>query len=210
MQGKVAFRNWLFLAAVTAILVAICMVYIDRPLAEFLDRYFRHTSIWVWVARALTPLDIVVVAALLFLLGCGTWVLSGRTLPPWTRIPLLCSWAAMWATAADIIFKRAFGRAWPYPTYIQSHLYGFHLLHGGPYWESFPSGTAAISSAIVAVLWILVPRLRILGVSVVVLLCLAVVLNNYHWLSDVVAGAFLGGSIGWMTVRLDTSLHQVG
>jgi hypothetical protein len=28
------------------------------------------------------------------------------------------------------------------------------------------------------------------------------VINNFHWLGDVVAGVFLGASIGWMTVLL--------
>jgi membrane-associated phospholipid phosphatase len=209
MNSKNAFRNWLIISAATMIVVVVCIVYIDRPIAEFFEKRVAHTGIWVWTARALAPIDAAVVAALLFLLACGAWVLSARPLPQWTRIPLLCSWAAMWATAADIIFKRAFGRAWPYPTYIENHLYGFHLLHGGPYWESFPSGTAAISSAIASVLWLLTPRWRFLSVSIVVLLSFAVVMNNYHWVGDVVAGAFLGSSIGWMTVRLDAASSDV-
>jgi hypothetical protein len=48
-----------------------------------------------------------------------------------TAAALYYSWAAMWATAADIIFKHIFGRASPDPTYTQNHLYGFRLLHGG-------------------------------------------------------------------------------
>jgi membrane-associated phospholipid phosphatase len=198
------FRNWLITGAATAIVVVVCMVYVDRSTAEFFESHLRHTTAWVWIARSLTPLDLAVVTALLFLLVCGAWTLSGRALRPWTQTPLLCSWAAMWATAAEIIFKRIFGRAWPDPTYVQSHLYGFHLLHGGPNWESFPSGTAAVSCAIAAVLWIARPRRRLLAVSIVILLCVAVVVNNYHWVSDVVAGALLGMSIGWMTVRLQS------
>ncbi len=31
---------------------------------------------------------------------------------------------------------------------------------------------------------------------------LASTTNNFHWLGDVVAGVFLGASIGWMTVLL--------
>lgn len=104
--------------------------------------------------------------------------MSGRLLSSWTRTPLLCSWAAMWATAADIILKHIFGRAWPDPTYIQDHLYGFRLLHGGPHWQSFPSGKAGISAAIVSVLWIVKPRWRATGVLTVALLCVAVVITN--------------------------------
>jgi membrane-associated phospholipid phosphatase len=75
-------------------------------------------------------------------------------------------------------------------------------MHGGPHWQSFPSGTAAISAAIVSVLWTAIPRWRAIGVLSIALLCVAVVITNYHWVGDVIAGTFLGTSIGWMTVQL--------
>jgi membrane-associated phospholipid phosphatase len=53
-----------------------------------------------------------------------------------------------------------------------------------------------------ATVWIITPRLRLPGVFLVLLLCGGVVITNGHWLSDVIAGAFLGASIGWMTVLL--------
>ena len=107
----------------------------------------------------------------------------------------------MWAIVASFVFKRIFGRAWPDPAYVQNRIYGFHLLHGGPHWRSFPSGAAAISAAIVSVLWILMPRWRAIGALTVALLCVAVVVTNYHWVGDVIAGIFLGTFIGWLTVR---------
>jgi membrane-associated phospholipid phosphatase len=202
MSGNAVFRTWLFAFAATTVAVVVCISYVDRPVALFNEAHLRHTPAWVWLSRALLPLDLVVITALLFLLSCGVWVLSGRRLRPAVRTPLLCSWAAMWATAADIIFKHIFGRSWPDPGYIQNRVYEFRLLHGAPYWDSFPSGTAVISAAIAAVLWIEMPRWRSICALIVVLLCVAVVFANYHWVGDVIAGAFLGTSIGWMTVQL--------
>jgi membrane-associated phospholipid phosphatase len=103
----------------------------------------------------------------------------------------------MWATAADIIFKHIFGRAWPDPAYIQNRAYEFRLLHGSPHWDSFPSGTAAISAAIASVLWIEMPRWRAISSVIVVLLCVAGVITNYHWVGDVIAGAF-SGHVDWL------------
>jgi membrane-associated phospholipid phosphatase len=202
MSDNAAFRSWLIAFAATALAVVVCVGYVDRPVALFFDAHLRRTAAWVWLSRALAPLDLAVIMGLLFLFGCGAWVVSGRLLRPWTRTPLLCSWAGMWATAADIIFKRIFGRAWPDPGYVQNRVYEFRLLHGAPYWDSFPSGTAAISAAIASVLWILAPRWRAISALIGVLLCVAVVVTNYHWIGDVIAGAFLGTSIGWMTVHL--------
>jgi membrane-associated phospholipid phosphatase len=73
---------------------------------------------------------------------------------------------------------------------------------GGPHWSSFPSGTATISAAIVATIWLIAPRLRLTCALLAGLVCAAVIVTNQHWVSDVIAGAFLGASIGWMTVAL--------
>jgi membrane-associated phospholipid phosphatase len=208
--GNRVFRNWLIAAAATVILTLVCVAYLDRPLAQFFDLHLRHTPVWNGLYAALFPLGLVPVAAMLCLFACGTWLLSGRSLPDWARTPLLCSWATMWAIAVEIILKRIFGRGWPDPTYVQDHLYGFHLLQGAhEHWNSFPSGTALVSCAIAAVLWHAKPSWRIPVVVLVVVLCAAIVVTNLHWLGDMLPGIFLGVSIGWITVRLRASAHPL-
>jgi len=206
MTDKAAFRNWLLALALCVVAVGLCIGFVDRPLAEWLDAHVRHTEFWAALHLALYPFLLVVLAALFFLIGCGVSMISGRSLRPWTAIPILCSWATMWAVASEIILKRIFGRGWTDPTFVREHLYGFHFLHGETHWDAFPSGTATVSFAILAVLWILRPRWRVAGTATVVLLSVAVVIGNYHWLSDVIAGGFLGVTIGWGTVAL---LHPI-
>jgi membrane-associated phospholipid phosphatase len=201
VSNNASFRNWLAALAVTTVAVIVCIAYIDRPVAEFFDVHLRGAP-RVWINRALAPVDLIVVMALLFLLACGMRVVFGGALAPWTRTPLLCCWAAMLATAAETIFKQLFGRGWPDPTYVRDHVYGFHWLRGGPHWESFPSGTAAISFAVATVLWIAAPRWRAFAVAATSILCVAVVVINGHWVGDVIAGAFLGVTIGWITVAM--------
>lgn len=202
VSDKTAFRNWALALVVTAIATAACVAWIDRPAAEFFDRHFPQAEWRLWVDRLVAPFDAAVLAALVFLLACGAWAISGRRLASRTRTPLLCAWACMWATAADIILKHVFGRGWVDPTYLGDGLYGFHFLNGSPHWDCFPSGTASISCAVAAVLWIVAPKWRWLVMLIVLLLCAGVLITNYHWVSDVVAGVFIGVSIGWMTVRL--------
>jgi membrane-associated phospholipid phosphatase len=202
MDNHAAFRYWLLALALCVAAVATCVAYCDRPVADSVEAHLGHTCLSLWLNRGLRPLSLVVVAALFFLFACGIWVLSGRQLGQWTETPLLCSWSATWAGAVEIVFKRIFGRACPDPTYIHNHVYGFHWLHGGAHWDSFPSGTAAISAAIVTVLWIVSPRWRAASLLFAAVLSVSVVAGNYHWVSDVIAGAFLGVTIGWSTVRL--------
>jgi membrane-associated phospholipid phosphatase len=202
MSYEDGFRRWLMMLALCVVAVLVSVSYVDRPMAEFFNARIRHTELWGWLDRLLAPFVAIPVVALVFLLGLGCRVLSGRQLRAWTVKPLLVSWSAIWALAAEFIFKQIFGRAWPDPGYVENHLYGFRFLHGGPHWNSFPSGTATISAAMVATLWLLAPRLRLPSAFLAVLLFIGVVVTNGHWLSDVIAGAFLGASIGWMTVLL--------
>jgi membrane-associated phospholipid phosphatase len=192
----------LFAFAVSVAAIVVCVFYVDRTVADFFDTHVRHIELWHYLDRFLKPFLFVLVAALFFLLAAGGWILSGRKLPAWTRTPLLCSWSAMWGLAAETIFKGMSGRSWPDPAYVRNHLYGFHFLQGDPRASAFPSGHAIIATAIVTVLWIRIPRLRILSVLVALAVVTVLVVNNFHWVSDVIAGAYLGVSIGWMTVRL--------
>lgn len=160
--------------------------YLDHPLADFFAARVAHTAVGWWLNRLLGLLVFFPVAALMTLFAGGCWMMSGRKLAPWTRPFLACAWSAIWALAAEFAFKQVFAR----------------LPAGGPHAGHFPSGTATISAAAATTIWLVVPRWRMPGLVVAAFASIAVVATNGHWLSDVIAGAFLGWSIGWMTVLL--------
>lgn len=197
-----ALRIWICGFLTSAIFTALSIAYIDRPLASFIDAYFRHTFGWVVLDHSLEPLKVVAITALFFLFWAGYRTVSGYSLPPWAVKAVVCSWAIVWSLAAEFVFKQIFGRAWPDPTYTQNHLYGFRFLHASQNWTSFPSGTAIGSTALATTLSSLFPRLRLVNAVLAAVVCIAVVVGNYHWLSDSIAGAFLGISIGWMSPAL--------
>ncbi len=195
-------RIWLCAFVFCIVFTLISIRYLDHPLADFLELHFRHTQGWVLLARALAPLGAIVLILLLFLFGAGVWLLAGRRLADWARRPLLCACASVWAIGTEFVFKLIFGRAWPDPTYIRDHLDGFRFLHASDHWMAFPSGHALNSLAIATVIWHIVPRWRAPVMVLAIGVSASMVVCNYHWLSDVVAGAFLGVTIGWMTVLL--------
>jgi membrane-associated phospholipid phosphatase len=194
--------KWLAAFVLCAIAAPVCVRYLDRAVAEFADAHLSHAMAWIWLDRILKALDLVVIAALVYPLGCGIRVAAGFQLPRWTAGPLRCSWAAIWAVAASIVLKRVFGRSSPAPDYIEMHQYRFHFLHGGATAGAFPSASAAISVAIAAALWPAIPRWRWLICLLIGLLLATVVAGNYHWVSDVIAGVFLGATIGWLATIL--------
>jgi membrane-associated phospholipid phosphatase len=195
-------RSWIAAFALCVAAVLLCMAYVDRPVADYVQANIRGTALFGWTVRALTPLPAVLVLILALFLASGAWALGGRPLAPWTETPLLCAWALVWAFATTIVLKQLFGRSWPDPAWVMHRAYAFHPLRGGPGYEAFPSGTAAVAGAMLAVLWIRAPRLRAAYALLFALACAGVVVINGHWVADVIAGGFLGASIGWMTVRL--------
>ena len=197
-----AFRAWLFYMAASAIATVLCILYVDRPLAEFLDSHVRHTAAFHVLNVGLHPVSMTAPLSLLFLLVAGGWALSGYGPRPWAAKPVVCALALAWGLASEFVFKRVFGRSWPDPTYLHQHLYGFHLLHGSDHWSSFPSGTAIGAAALATAVSLLWPRLRFLCILLGLACSAALVIDNFHWLSDVIAGCFLGVSIGWMSVLM--------
>jgi undecaprenyl-diphosphatase len=118
------------------------------------------------------------------------------------EVPMLCTWSGVWALTVAIALKQIVGRSEVYPTYIRGRSTAFHWLHGSTAYQAFPSGTTCVAAAVLAVIWIRVPKLRALALLALVLTAAGLVSTNSHWLSDTLAGAFIGGTIGWMTVLL--------
>ena len=109
-----------------------------------------------------------------------------------TRFMQLCGVSVPLAYVAKTILQYAFGRADPRMWLLHPHLTGFHWFHGGSGYTSFPSGHMTVFVALAAVLWLQYPRYRTLYVAGVGLLGAALVATNYHFVSDVVAGTYLG------------------
>src|SRR5450631_2287434 len=68
----------------------------------------------------------------------------------------------------------------------------FHWFQGGGDYSSFPSGHMAVFAAFFATVWLYYPRCRLISIGLMLVLAVALVATDYHFLSDVIAGAYLG------------------
>jgi membrane-associated phospholipid phosphatase len=135
-------------------------------------------------------------------------VALGRSARGICEVVVRASLSFVVAVAIKDQLKYLFGRTWPEtwvnnnPSYIKDGVFGFFPLHGGPGWASFPSGHMTAITSVLAVLWVRWPGFRwlyaLLWLDVVVGLLGA----DYHWLSDIVAGSFLGAAVGVVAARL--------
>jgi membrane-associated phospholipid phosphatase len=200
-----AIQRWLLSLGVTGVAVAIVFAWIDRPLSFWAHGQFpQHETFtqFTYIPEVLEPLAIVV------FVGLGLWSLSGRVLSKIQTAVLLGSVSLVMADATKNLLKYVFGRTWPEtwvrnnPSLIHDGVYGFNFFHGGAGYASFPSGHTAVTCGAMSVLWIYYPQWRALYALVVAAVVAGLIGANYHFLSDIIAGGFVGCSSGWMATAL--------
>jgi membrane-associated phospholipid phosphatase len=190
-------------------LVILSIAFIDRPVARFIHAHIHHRLIFFAMAAiANVPKP--------FALLCLAWAAfaawSGRRLEPVMRLLVLVSITTLIAILLKNELKFVFGRPWPetnplpwihnHPSYINNHVFGFFPLHGGTSYASFPSGHATAISAPMAVLWARVPRYRPLWGALIVIVVTGLIGADFHFVSDIIAGFFLGAAAAAGTLTL--------
>jgi len=194
-------RAFLIGLAATAMMVLISYLWIDRPLSYFAHNELAQRRVFHNMQRL--PEFMEIFACLIF----GVTGYYALLLRPIDRLlsTLLLSGISL-SVAAEIKnqLKFVFGRTWPEtwvqdnPSLIRDGVSGFNFFHGGAGFSSFPSGHMTLTCAAVAVFWISYPRYRPLYAIVIATVAIGLIGANYHFLSDIVAGVFLGWCTGWI------------
>ena len=201
-------QGWLIAFVCMVAVVAGAYAYVDRPVAFYAHAHLTQYGVFDALTR---------ISEYLFVASIIVFVLAGlRSLITayWTRWQgtlLLCAISVTAAESVKDELKYIFGRTWPEtwvnnnPSLIGNGTFGFNFFHGGAGYASFPSGHTTIVCAVVSVLWFAYPRLRPLWALAVLAVVVGLIGADYHFVSDIVAGGFLGASAGWMTVLISDS-----
>jgi membrane-associated phospholipid phosphatase len=190
----------------TALLTSISVMWIDKPIAFLVNRIFGSRHLPDSVVSS-PGLSIPLASAFIFVIF-GLSAVIGRKFSELERALLLCDISVLAADAIKNQLKYVFGRTWPdswdpqIVSLIHDNAYGFYFFHYGRSFESFPSGHAAVAASMMSVLWMLLPRLRAVWASGICAAGLGLILLNLHFVSDVIAGTFIGISTGLFTVTL--------
>lgn len=186
---------WLLTSAAlpAALMVFASIRWWDVPLAEAIralpfNRVTSHHHL-LHVPDLLLPLVLVVTAL--------AW--TGYVLHRWLA---LTARHRDWLAAVGVVtplsylaktfFKWLFGRVETRLWLTQGYSLQFHWLHGSGVFNGFPSGHMLVLGALAAVFCRRYTRARIPAVCVLTLLAAALILLEYHFLSDVIAGTYLG------------------
>lgn len=181
---------------------AVCVAFLDEPLALAIDGFRRSSPLLARYTDDLPDLlfpFVLVLSAVMW----GAWILrvrrglrderaffyrfAGTVLPA--------------AHAAKAAFKFLFGRIETRAWLKNPLLHGFEWFPAGNAHGGFPSGHMTVVAALAAACWIFFPGHRTLLLCVPLLLGAALVLTNYHFLGDVVAGGYLGLAVAAATHR---------
>ncbi len=97
-------------------------------------------------------------------------------------------------TAFKLLFGRIQTRVW-----LVDPAAAHQWFHSGEGHNGFPSGHMTVFAALAAACWAFYPELKGPCLFLLALLGAALVLSNYHFLSDVVAGGYLGLAVAAAT-----------
>jgi membrane-associated phospholipid phosphatase len=196
-------------------LVVVSVRLIDRPVATWVHAHLGDAR-FAWLklyrdghllpvgpfscmagpAEAIGPLALLVLVVLALAATAG-WHPKVRA-----RIVLALCLSVVVTLEVNHQIKIMFGRTWPEswlgdnPSWIRDGVFEFSPFHGGQGWDSFPSGHTSVITTAATLLWLIWPELRILWATIVAIVVTGLVGGNYHFVSDIIGGLYLGVAIG--------------
>ncbi len=177
----------------TAIIVTICIRFFDKMLAVYISRLSFNGSIWHRLTSDIPDTLLVMV--------CGITAVAAACYLTRRKKGIYDSNTTffhhlMYVMPASYVvktlFKFVFGRINTREWLMHPGSYGFHWFGGVRPYDGFPSGHMVVFTALAATLWRFYPRYRVTYSVLTIVLALLLIATDYHFLSDVIAGAYLG------------------
>ncbi|MDR3581153.1 MAG: phosphatase PAP2 family protein [Oryzomonas sp.] len=180
-----------------------CIGHLDIAVAEFVSRYLYASMGWRQVTSSIPD-------TLFILIVCvtsGSYSLFRyRASHYGIDAPAVMYKMLAAASPASYIIKSflkyAFGRINTREWLHTPQAYGFHWFSGAEHHSGFPSGHMLVVTAMVAVVWRFHPRYRPACLVLLSVLALAMIATNYHFVSDVIAGVYVGLVVEACTCRV--------
>jgi membrane-associated phospholipid phosphatase len=195
--------GWLWRAgfwfAVCALVSVFCILYVDRPVELFVHAHQRFRPVFqAMAAPSLLSLPL----ALIYLAGYAVAAAFAPKKPGvWEWRYLSLSAAVLAATGMKDELKWMFGRPWP-DSWTTYGFYAFKPFTDSTLYGGFPSGHTAYASAPMFMMCWLFPKYRLAWLAVIGMVMFGLVAADYHYISDVIAGAFVGLAAASATVAL--------
>ena len=183
------------------VLLLICSYYLlDARIALFINKAWRFHSGLAIFSSEIPDFLFLIVCLITAIAWTGYFYLARRGIyNTHTRFFQLIALTIPLAFALKSILKYSVGRIntrfWlRYPGFKE-----FYWFHGAGNYGGFPSGHMAVFTALFIALWTFYPRYRSLYAGFLSVLALALIVTDYHFISDVLAGVYLGFIVNYLT-----------
>jgi membrane-associated phospholipid phosphatase len=197
--GKLwSLRIWVGMLIATIVAIAISIRWLDAPVALALHPHAgRYSGLGnSFDSSILVRGEIIVIAAL------AIARLAWGTLPAYARTLFLASCSSLIAFEAnEYILKVIFGRKTPIEFLQAPATYPFHFLRGDDH-SSFPSGHMVMATTFAVVIGRNIPGTAPFLITMLCFGAFALLLGDWHFVSDTVAGAFAGWTAGLMATKI--------
>ena len=179
--------------AVATVLTALCVGGLDVHLADFILERTGRAFLFSRTVSSLPDLLLVTVIAVCSVSWAGYFLLSKtRTSDRRIRLFLVLGTSLPIAFLSKVLLKWIFGRVDTRVWLLHPETYSFHWFHGGLNFEGFPSGHMLVLTPLFLAGWNYFPRLRPVVLAAWLGLAVALLLTEYHFLGDLIAGSYLG------------------
>jgi membrane-associated phospholipid phosphatase len=193
--GRELLVRWAIAFVAVAIVCVVCVLYLDRPVAAAAAAHFGFPR------PALLGYPWLTLAAMFAILVLAERATEGRGLSRFSRTLVLSGFALAWGVCTtEFLLKPLFGRSPPSEWFIHGAYVFSWFSHADD--ASFPSGHAVQMAAVGSVFWNAYPRWRWVYAGSALVLCAALVAGNWHYMSDIVAGLFVGVTAGLVVQAL--------
>jgi membrane-associated phospholipid phosphatase len=195
-------KTFIITLGVCVVMIGLCYWFVDKPVVFFTHAHgFREYTILHWIQKIPNIIFPLVILAIIYL----GYKFYKKSITYFDRFILRCIISLILITILKYPIKYFFARHWPSTfcnnlSLLKDGVYGFSFFNIGKAYEAFPSGNTANIFTIATITWFYYPRWRWLGILVVILSVIGVVGLYYHFVSDVIGGAFLGITMAIVTL----------
>lgn len=196
MPSSINLKNSVAILLLVVMMTAISYFYLDTGIASIVYRLISSSNFLKRATSNIPDLLLHIVIAITVSCWAGYLFLRHRGVHNrHTRFLQVCGTAVPLAFVAKDVFQYLFGRPDPYLWIVDHEQPRFLWLRADVGYGCFPSGHMTVFTALLMTLWRYNPRNRSLYLALLVLLAVALIVTDYHFLSDVIAGAYLGAII---------------
>lgn len=195
--------------AICAVLTVSGWLYLDIRLARFVSGEVGPAFLFSKSISNLPDLLFLLVSIVTLLSWTGRLYLSQKPVK-WRNLDLLeyIGSAVPLAFILKQVLKDLFGRTNTRFWLLHPGQLGFHWFHGGGNFSGFPSGHMAVFTVLMLGISRYFPRFRLPCAALLLMLALALIITQYHFFSDIVAGFYLGVIVDLFTREGLSLLHR--